>query len=101
MKENLFDRTLKSVFTRAIQWLDSILPPEKPTKLEMYARDAFELACMLENEGMRTSAAQISKTFLKDGGYDVDTDKPYRDVLGLKGGKAEFDKIFSQPPKPV
>lgn len=35
---------------------------------------------------------------LKNAGYDIETDQPYQEVLGLEGGRAEFEKL--QAPKP-
>jgi hypothetical protein len=83
-----------SFYYKAMSVLKPFCPAAGRAVSRMNAKDAFSLATDRGLTRMAPRAAEISRDMLAEAGYDVETDKPYREVLGLKGGKAEFDAKF-------
>lgn len=49
------------------------------------------------DSGLKSLWGVIVESHLKHAGYDIEQDEPYIKVLGLEGGKAEFETIMNMP----
>lgn len=66
-----------------------------------YVRNKYRSAAlrewkeMLDEEFWRMRLSTL-ETYIEKSGYDIGADLPYEKILGLKGGKAEFDQMVGQ-----
>jgi len=60
------------------------------------ARDTFEMAKEYGASPMGGVLLKTTTVFLEEAGEDLSTDKPYKEILGLEGGKAAFDDMVQK-----
>jgi hypothetical protein len=80
------------------------IPAAKNKAYKLEAQDSFGYACeMLKYTATDPMAEKLAQSFLKDAkaglkdaGEDIDSDKPYVEILHLTGGKKEFDALLPQ-----
>lgn len=82
-------RNLTSLFEAA----GYVIPAAGRQASKMLAYDLFNTAVKYSGPVEKARLESVKAT-LEKAGYDVDTDRPYKDVLGLKDGKAAFDKLL-------
>ena len=83
----------RSALRCAFDYFAPIIPAAKRKVNEIDAQDCFEFAQRQTTYRSRTEAFGSVKAHLKAAAGDCESDKPYIEILGLKGGKAEFSSL--------
>lgn len=80
---------LKAVFG----FFAPVVPPASRAWSRMEAQDLFELTRQPSKNHDKLLRPLIIRHF-KDAQEDLEADEPYKRILKLKGGKAEFDALL-------
>ena len=64
------------------------------------ARQAFQIMTRTHSPDLRKIGGALVRQYLENANLDPETDAPYKDHLGLEGGKAQFDQLVLKTPQP-
>ena len=92
--------SLSKKLSNAFEAARNFIPSAKVYYLKIQAQENLAWAIKMKQLPSDPDAQDLVKTFLEsskkrlqDAGQDVESDIPYQKILGLKGGKAEFDAL--------
>ena len=85
---------LRDVWIKALGVVGVVLPSAQRQSCKMVAQDIFNSVKKSEKPVTDAMARPVILSLLKDSGYDIEKDKTYAKVFGLKGGVSEFDALF-------
>jgi hypothetical protein len=83
---------LRDFWKTTLENTGHVLPTAKRQWFRMQAQDVFH--GKPTQTGLDRLARPVVLTCLKRAGEDTGSDAPYQKILGLKGGKKEFDERF-------
>ncbi|MCB9991468.1 MAG: hypothetical protein H6867_08820 [Rhodospirillales bacterium] len=85
----------KDVLLKAFSLAGKFIPAAERQASKLLAQKHFAELCLKEGGDpvVRRLSFSLVKVSLRNAGYDTDTDKPYQEVLGLAGGKDEFESL--------
>ena len=85
--------SLSFYFAQIICNMRDNTPIISPALKRKRAREVFEETreCVFQKNDLHTLDGHLIQGLLKNAGEDINSDRPYKRVLKLPGGKAEFE----------
>ncbi|HEY8190024.1 MAG TPA: hypothetical protein VIF12_05020 [Micavibrio sp.] len=99
----MLHKMLRDAWKEVLNTIGEVIPPAKREYYKMSAQDSFERAVKWKGDGDICSAMSLvqARYALSLAGEDDSIDKPYVEILHLKGGKKEFDSFLKSVDNPL